>query len=57
MTDYLTPGEAAVKARCSRAFVYDALLTGELKGFQRKKPKGRWLIDPAELDKWIRLGN
>ncbi|OZF31074.1 hypothetical protein CH294_22860 [Rhodococcus sp. 14-2483-1-1] len=57
MTDYLTPSEAAVIARCSRTFIYDALLTGELKGFQRRKPKGRWLIDPAELYKWIRLGN
>ncbi|MBY3989616.1 helix-turn-helix domain-containing protein [Rhodococcus fascians] len=54
MTDYLTPSEAAAKARCTREFIYAALLTGELKGFQRKKPKGRWLIDPVEVDKWIR---
>ncbi|MFI8565775.1 helix-turn-helix domain-containing protein [Rhodococcus sp. NPDC078407] len=57
MTNYMTPAEAATEARCSRQFIYNALWTGELKGFQRKPPNGRWLIDPAELDKWIRIGN
>ena len=50
----LTPAEAAVEARCSRAFIYDALLTGELPGIQRRKPKGRWLIEAEALSRWVR---
>ena len=55
--EYLTPLEAAQFARCHRNRIYLALHTGELKGFQRKRAKsvkGSWLIDPADLDRWIR---
>ncbi|MFJ6261429.1 helix-turn-helix domain-containing protein [Rhodococcus erythropolis] len=52
--EWLTPAEAAPIARCDRNFIYEALQSGELKGFQRNKPKGRWLIDPDDLQRWIR---
>lgn len=54
MSSLLTPAEAAAEARCSRAFIYDALLTGELPGIQRRKPKGRWLIEAEALSRWVR---
>ena len=54
VSSLLTPAEAAVEARCSRHFIYEALLTGELPGIQRKKPKGRWLIEAEALSRWVR---
>lgn len=54
MSALLTPAEAAVEARCSRHFIYEALLTGELPGIQRRKPKGRWLIEAEALSRWVR---
>ena len=54
---WITPLEAAKIARCNRTHIYAALTAGELKGFQRKRHnavKGPWLIDPADLDRWIR---
>ncbi|MBY4212841.1 helix-turn-helix domain-containing protein [Rhodococcus fascians] len=54
MTGLLTPAEAAVEARCSREFIYAALQAGELPGIQRRKPKGRWLIEAEALSRWVR---
>jgi len=52
--ELLTPAEAAVRARCNVNFVYSALQAGELRGIQRRKPKGRWLIEGDALDRWLR---
>lgn len=56
-TQWITPLEAAEIARCNRTHIYAALAAGELKGYQHKRRgavKGPWLIDPADLDRWIR---
>ncbi|MBM4637796.1 helix-turn-helix domain-containing protein [Rhodococcus hoagii] len=54
VTQMLKPAEAAAFAKCSPGMIYAALQSGELRGFQRRKPNGRWMIDPADLDRWLR---
>ncbi|WP_405159514.1 helix-turn-helix domain-containing protein [Nocardia sp. NBC_01499] len=56
MTTPMSPAEAARAAGCHQNSIYAALLAGELKGYQRRAPKGRWRIFPEDLDHWLRGG-
>jgi hypothetical protein len=55
---WLTPREAAERARCSRESVYEALWLHQekpdsgLKGRQKTAPQGAWLIHIDDLDAW-----
>jgi hypothetical protein len=55
---WLTPREAAERARCSRESVYEALWRHQekpgsgLKGRQKTAPQGAWLIHIDDLDAW-----
>jgi excisionase family DNA binding protein len=50
---WITPREAAQQARLSAYTIYVALESGELHGHQRTRG-GRWQINPAAVDAWIR---
>lgn len=50
---WLVPVEAAPYARCDLDTLYAALNSGELVGHRRGE-KGRWRINRADLDAWIR---
>jgi excisionase family DNA binding protein len=50
--DWLTPVEAADRARCGKFTVYRALESGGLHGHQSKRG-GRWVIAPVAVDAWI----
>ncbi|MFJ4656233.1 helix-turn-helix domain-containing protein [Nocardia sp. NPDC088792] len=54
MTVPMSPADAARAAGCHQNSIYAALLAGELKGYQRTVPKGRWRIFPDDLHRWIR---
>ncbi|ATL64927.1 helix-turn-helix domain-containing protein [Nocardia terpenica] len=53
MTSPMSVAEAAKAAGCHQNTIYAALVSGELKGFQRTAPKGRWRIRPADLEAWM----
>ncbi|MEV6905284.1 helix-turn-helix domain-containing protein [Amycolatopsis sp. NPDC051372] len=50
----MSPTEAARTVGCHQNSIYAALLSGELKGYQRTAPKGRWRIFPDDLAKWLK---
>lgn len=50
----MSPTEAARNVGCHQNSIYAALLSGELKGYQRTAPKGRWRIFPDDLAKWLK---
>ncbi|MFI5778266.1 helix-turn-helix domain-containing protein [Nocardia sp. NPDC051570] len=54
MTPPMSPADAAAVAGYHVNHIYAALLSGELKGYQRRAPKGRWHIFPEDLDRWLR---
>ncbi|NQE88638.1 helix-turn-helix domain-containing protein [Nocardia terpenica] len=54
MTTPMSPAQAAQAAGCHQNSIYAALLAGELKGYQRTAPKGRWRIFPEDLTRWIK---
>ncbi|MVU83463.1 helix-turn-helix domain-containing protein [Nocardia sp. ET3-3] len=54
MPTTMTPAKAAEIAGCHLNSIYAALLSGELKGYQRRAPRGRWRIFPEDLTRWIR---
>lgn len=55
MTDspWLTPAEAAQRARKSADTIGDALRSQELRGYQSGR-KGRWTVLVDDLDAWVR---
>ncbi|WP_458687290.1 helix-turn-helix domain-containing protein [Nocardia tengchongensis] len=54
MMTLLSPAAAAHVAGCHQNTIYAALLSGELTGYQRSVPKGRWRIFPDDLAKWLK---
>lgn len=53
MTEWLTPAQVAALAGRHVVTVWRALESGELHGHQATR-KGRWRIDPASVDAWVR---
>ena len=49
-TAFLSPRQAATRAGCGRSSIMRALSSGDLPA--RRDNKNRWIIDPADLDKW-----
>jgi len=47
---FLSPRQAATRAGCGRSSVMRALASGDLPA--RRDNKNRWIIDPADLDRW-----
>lgn len=52
-TPWLTPVEAAQRARRHKSAILEALRSQELRGYQAVK-RGRWLIHIDDLDAWVR---
>lgn len=51
MPNYLNCEQAAELAQCSHFLIREAIKSGKLAAC---KPGKRYLIDPADLDKWIK---
>jgi excisionase family DNA binding protein len=52
---WLTTDEVRQTTGISRTTVYEALQTGELRGYQRAKHKA-WRVHTDDVDMWIRGG-
>ncbi|WP_405487822.1 helix-turn-helix domain-containing protein [Nocardia sp. NBC_00511] len=50
----MSPAEVAEATGHHRDTVYAALLSGELRGYQHRAPRGRWRIFPEDVTAWIR---
>lgn len=53
MTSFLTPQQAADRAKCARSTIMKVLASGELRATRNNS--GRWKIDPVALDDWLSL--
>lgn len=51
---WLTTRQAATYAGRNPQTVRDALADGELVGYQRTAPNGRWRIHIEDIDAWVR---
>lgn len=51
MAEFMDCEQAAVAAKCSVYKIREAIKNGELKAY---RPGKGYLIDPADLDKWVR---
>ncbi|WP_032393335.1 helix-turn-helix domain-containing protein [Rhodococcoides fascians] len=49
---YTTPKEIAALADCDLEYVYKALWSRDLIGYQRKH-KGHWIIERSEVTRWL----
>lgn len=48
--------EAAEYCGCHPVTIRRAVLSGQLKGYQRIVPKGPWKFQTSDLDRWITGG-
>ena len=51
MAEYMDCEQAARAAKCSIYTIREAIKSGELKAY---RPSRGYLIDPADLDDWVR---
>ena len=51
MAEFMNCKQAAAAAKCSIYTIREAIKRGELKAYQ---PSRSYVIDPADLDKWVR---
>lgn len=51
MAEFMDCGQAAAAAKCSIYKIREAIKQGALKAY---RPGKIYLIDPADLDKWVR---
>lgn len=55
-SQYVTPNEIAALAGCDLEYVYKALWSRDLIGYQRMH-KGRWIIERSEVTRWLKGDN